>query len=198
MRFQVPFLLIFDQKYKDMVTFNDLRINDADNKATIKIDLVVTTGYISKIELFYYKDWITSTNAYSVYEEPAGATTHITAYDTPVGSAALSHFHLSSFDKGLFYVKVTTTEDNTTKKYYAIALDWQSIYAIGMPFVAELGAYGFNECKLPKAFEEIAVIWFALQMAVDVSDFDQIAALWDKFLRFSASGAGDTGKCNCQ
>lgn len=185
-----------------MVTFNELRIDKDANK--LVIDCIIDTSiyedaYIEKIELVYFTNinsngsYIDSSKVYTVYEDRTSQEEYEGRW--LVGTECFTTLHINTFDNGLFYVKVYCSYDGTQYDT-AVIPDWESVYEIGMPYVADLAAYGFNKCDLPIAFEEFVMLWYALQLAIAVCDYGQIAALWGKFLRLYEGGYAQT-RCGC-
>lgn len=197
-----------------MITFNDIRIND--DKDEMYIDCVVDSDYqeddvwISSIQLVYYNNMLADglvqdeDQVVTVYDDSDGED-KLNYFAGKVYSSALSvievdNASLDTFDKGLFYIIVTCDGDDVPEDVYqdyVVAPDWEFIYSIGMPFVANIATYGISKCEFPRAFEEFVIIWYALQLAFATCEFSQITVLWNKFLRLAGNSSLLTGGCPC-
>lgn len=199
-----------------MITFNDLRINE--DKDRLYIDCMVDSEYESKdvwidsIQLVYYNnilsDGLIKDRGKVVTVYPGdGEDSFEEQRKFFAGSVTLDDLSVMSsenepdvvFDKGLFYVIVTCDGTEVPEDYqdFVVVPDWEFIYSVGMPFVAQLAVSGVNKCDFPAQFEEFTVIWYALQLAFATCEFSQVELLWNRFLRFASTGEGVFSACPC-
>lgn len=120
-----------------------------------------------------------------------------------VNRLSVKDFGTDTFDRGLFYVIVNVTGSSAALAALArmecgedrlenigIVVDWQRVYELGMVFAAQLAMQCPGACAIPDKFEEYALLWNALRLAIGTCDVAQVNRLWDKFMGFSHGGAG--------
>lgn len=120
-----------------------------------------------------------------------------------VNRLSIKDFGTDTFDRGLFYVIVNVTGSSAALAALArmecgedklenigIVVDWQRVYELGMVFAAQLAMQCPGACAIPDKFEEYALLWNALRLAIGTCDVAQVNRLWDKFMGFSHGGAG--------
>lgn len=186
-----------------MVTFKELRISD--DKSKILVDIEVSDlennpeVYISGIYLEYYKNY-NETTAYSkkaliVYEYNDGDPTK-TSYSEPILQSQLSYDDngVNTFDGGLFYLIVRTTDGDESYVDIGAVLDWQKVYAIGMMLIANFNMECNDRCSIPTYFEQFVLVYHALSIALETCDLTQIGMLWRRFIDLAP---GITAKFNC-
>ena len=196
-----------------MVTFNELRIDES--KKHLVIDCAVediasyADVYIDTVDLVHYSNIdsngliIDDDKVYNVYTYETGEDA-IKSDRWSVGTNVLTTLGVDAddFGLGLFYVIISCRNDgeeeiDSDEKDIAVVIDWEAVYSAGMPFVASIAAFGFDRCVGNLPFEEFIILWNALQMAIAVCDYSQIAMLWRKFLRFTSNGTTLPGGCPC-
>jgi len=198
-----------------MITFNELRMSD-DKESLIVHAVINTDGALDGVTidsayLVYYKNL----NEHGIPDIEHKAyeitPTSDTTIDAVIPTTALASMQLDCEDFGdkIFYVVVTTTADAETLAELeelgytsgdfvdiGVIVDWLRMYNQGMPYVAKLALNGYNKCNKPMSLEEFVIIWHALKVALAACDFEQIAALWDRFLRVT-SVIPFTPDCGC-
>ena len=202
-----------------MVIFNELRIND--DKSAIIIDcsvedLTIYTGmYIKTVELYHYKN-ITSSGTPSnmqkvitVYEnyndDVTVKTVRRCVNETTIGTGVLG---TDTIEKNIFFVRVICdgtmgpeisqfacgTDDTVD---IGVVVDWQYLYAAGMGFVAAMDTCT-DGCKSMAGYEQFILTWFGIKLALSACDFDQLAILWDRFLKlYSNTFVSNSSTCGC-
>ncbi len=187
-----------------MITFNDIRIT-TDDPRLLSIDIIDETDSIEDVTIVFYSDMgddgtYDSDKVY--YHEVDAETEDVHHYSAELSVSDIKdacEMELDSFEKSLFYVIIRTIDAETedVHAYTAVIPDWLAVYNLGMPFVAQIAAFGFDRCEHSAGFEEYIVLWNALQMAFSSGDYAQIDMLWKRFLRLSGSGAAYAGGCPC-
>lgn len=187
-----------------MITYNDIRITN-DYPRLLSIDIVDETDAIEDVTVVFYSDMgddgtYDSEKAYRHEIVPETEDVHHYHVELSVeGIKEECDMEIGSFDKALFYV-IINTEDATTEElhtYTAVIPDWLAVYNAGMPFVAQIAAFGFDKCDHASGFEEFIVLWNALKLAFSSGDYAQINMLWNKFLRFIGTSSSSVTGCPC-
>ena len=186
-----------------MVTFDDLRISEDKKTLSVKCHIedydIYDNMYIKTVYLEYYKN----RGEIGVPSEKAVLLYNNSNNDSSVRSIALSvpdaifdaqTMGVGTFDGEMFYIYVTCDGtlpasvatmscgyDNTVD--IGIVIDWLMVYQIGMVFVSRMakncGGNGGN-CDLPEDFEHFILLWNALKLAIETSDWTQAETLWAK------------------
>lgn len=206
-----------------MVIFNDLRITE--DKQCLIVDCAIEDVdgydgmYIDSIDVEYYKnmtdDGTPSDKSINLYTKPDGEVGSRSMRVT-LNASQLNKktFGTDTFDKGLFFVTVVCDGTPTNPSILAgyscgaddtvdvgVAVDWHSIYTLGMSYASQL-AYGCEDkCVQPSGFESFVLYWYALQLAISTCDWILVKSLWDKFLRALVGNMGTstlTGGCGCK
>ena len=203
-----------------MVIFNELRITEDKDCLIVDCSIEDIEGYrgmyIDSVYVEYYKnvteDGVPSDSAICLYEK-ADTETGKTAIRKTLNASSLDRdtFGTDTFAGGLFFVTVMcdgTPEnpellasyscgaDNTTD--VGVAVDWHSVYSLGMGYAARLAYNCENPCDIPDGFENFILYWYALQLAIATCDWLQVRKLWDKFMRALVGNEGAVaGGCGC-
>lgn len=200
-----------------MILFDDLRITRT--KETLFIDCSIKESsesanyYISKAELYHYS--FADSNGNPTQEEHVldllgNSTTdrqlsctcqfsgnNVTCIEA--GTTCLTkNFGVDSFDKGLFFVRVVCSDTDGVEPDVTdigVVVDWAELYACGMQYVASLNKIG--NCNLPVSFEQFIYIWFGLRMALYAEDYNQVKAMWERFLRVFSGSLVSATDCRC-
>ena len=201
-----------------MVTFNELRINNANNTlivdCTVEDLTIYSDVYIKSIELYHYKNADSSgepvnlSKVLTIFENDDDDTTIRTVRKCVPDTFAESVFGISVFEKGIFFVRVTCdgTLPPQTMQFacgyddmvdIGVVVDWKYLFDIGMGLIASMDVCG-NICKSNDNLEQFILTWFSLRLALEACDFDQLGILWDRFLRLSAfSTTSKVSGCGC-
>ena len=205
-----------------MVIFNDLRITEEKDCLIVDCYIEDIDGYdgmyIDSIYVEYYKnvtdDGVPSDKAIAIYQKGENDVGQ-TGMRVSLKSSQLNKktFGTDTFDEGLFFVTVTcdgTPKNPAILESYScgadntvdvgVAIDWHSVYTLGMGHAAKL-AYGCTDpCDVPAGFESFVLYWYALQLAISTCDWPLVRKLWDKFMR-SIKGVGHgmtlSSGCGC-
>ena len=202
-----------------MVVFNELRINGDRDKLLIDVSIepinVYDEVYISEIQLYHYK------NADNT-GEPKDPSKVITLYDAEVSGQQLRDIRkcvreadistgvlgTATFLNEIFYVKVICdgTLPAVTAQYacgtddmvdIGVVIDWKTLYELGMNFVANVNVCE-DACKSKAGFEQFILTWFGIKLALSACDYEQLAKLWERFLRLTFSKDWNIGGgCGC-
>lgn len=210
-----------------MVIFNELRIKEDGSCLVIDCEVenvdVYANMYIQKIYLEYYKKTSAASmpgeNAFLVYENTLpDKSVRGKRVTLSVNALRFTHFGISSFDDGLFYVIVECGGEPLPEVSYmpctyddvraiGVILDWKSFYTRGMQYVSALyGACGQkNFCDYPAGFEDFIILWNSLKLAINTCNWDLVASIWDRILALPedvvSSGATHipvSGGCGCR
>lgn len=194
-----------------MITFDDLRISEDKAMLTVQCHVsdydIYDNMYIKEIYLEYYKNrgviGVPSNKALKIFDNGTGDTS-VRSASVNVSASSLSGMDLSSFDKGLFYVYVkcdgtlapevagmSCGYDVTTS--IGIVIDWYLFYGFGMNYVSRMARGGF--CDVPADFEHFILLWNALRLAVETSDWVNIEMLWERLIQTNVIAVAS--KCGC-
>ncbi len=202
-----------------MVSFNELRIRRNRDRLIIDCsidDITIYSGmYIKKVELYDYKnassagDPVDSQKVYTVYSN-ADDDASVQAIRKCVDIAAVSDagIGISTFRNGIFFVRVTCdgTLPAEVSQYAcgtddvvatAVVPDWEALYFRGMDYIAGLSGCG-KICDPSLEMQQFIITWFSIKLALEARDFDQLALMWERFLKFSqASSMPVSTPCGC-
>ena len=184
-----------------MITFDDLRISEDKKNLSVLCHIsdyeIYDNMYISAVYLEYYKNrgtiGVPSANAIKIYENTQSSTSvRSLSLSVPDSVLADGSHGVSTFDKEMFYIYVMCDGtlppevatmgcgyDETTK--VGIVIDWLMVYQMGMGFVNRMArdcGNGAGNCDLPEDFEHYILVWNALKLAVETSDWTQMEKLW--------------------
>lgn len=190
-----------------MITFDELRIVGEDEILKIKVSIntaVYTDGVVDSIALVNYKDMpatgvIPAGKSYIAYGQETHDDDSVVETEVNIDDCKTA-LNISTFEGALLYVIVNwhytddITVDNVEDR--AVALDWETVYNAGMPYIAQLASYGLPACSQPSGFVDFAIIWYALQFAIAAVDYARIGELWDLLLRNYKHIAGPV-PCSC-
>ena len=194
-----------------MILFNELRLNDSKDKIIIDCSVRGIEAYsginIEAIYVDYYKNSL-------VYGTPSELAVQLDVVPGKefIGSVSVEQFQqsgISTFDGGLFYVIVETSGTPSASVASAacgydenvsvgVVADWEKLYVGAMSIVNSLVS-DCSACKDFSGFEQLVVMWHALNAAIDSCDSVRLHKLWDKFLRYTkTSAAVNAAKvCGC-
>lgn len=204
----------FGQKIRRMITFDDLRISEDKKTLSVLCHIsdyeIYDNMYIKEVYLEYYKNrgtiGVPSSKAIKIYENTQSSSSvrslALSVPDSVLDSGLLG---VSTFDKEMFYVYVICDGtlpasvatmgcgyDETTK--VGIVIDWLMVYQMGMGYVARM-AKKCGNCDLADDFEHYILLWNAIKLAVETTDWEQMEILWPILAH---SGAGKPfNDCGC-
>ena len=205
-----------------MVIFNELRITEDKECLIVDCSIEDIDGYdgmyIDSVTVEYYKnvteDGSASDHAITMYEKTDGAV-GITSYRGTLKASSLDKetFGTDTLAGGLFFITVScdgTPENPEILASYScgadntidvgVAIDWHSVYSLGIGYAAKLAYNCEDPCDIPDGFENFILYWYALQLAISTCDWFQVRKLWDKFMRALAGNGtvvSSGGGCGC-
>lgn len=202
-----------------MVSFNELRIRrDRDRlilDCSVEYITIYSGVYIKKIELYSYKnatsvgDPVDAQKVYTIYEN-VDDNRDVQAVRKCVDIAHVSDngIGFSTFRDGIFFIRVTCegTLPAEVSKFpcgtdemvdIAVVPDWEALYRDGMNYVARMS--GCNKfCDPSLDMQQFIITWFSIKLALESRDFDQLALMWERFLKISQAGLTLVPKpCGC-
>ena len=205
-----------------MVIFNELRF--VDNKTEILVDCFIEglsiykNMYIESIAVEYYRNASSSGDASDkaiyIYEDtdienPKKNVTVKAGLSIERNKTEIKEkFGIDSFSNGLFYVIVQCAGDleADTSSYpcgyditkdTGVVLDWETIYSIGMQYIAIYSNEKDNVCQNFPGFDNFIIAWNSLNMAISSCDYALIRKIYEKLLCFAGDAKNLFIECNC-
>ena len=183
-----------------MVTFTELAISD--DKKTLSYDLTLTGATnekITSVKLINFDNLNTNgtiKNSSEVLVADDGSDEHSYSEHT-IGAAELTaYLEQPDFDKKMFFLIVTYNGTLGATEIFAV-IDWEGVYEIGMPYVAQIAAKGICPCDPPAGFETFLILWNSLKLAIAAGDYARIADIWKMFMRVYYGAAYSSPDCGC-
>ena len=205
-----------------MVVFNELRISDDKKSLIVDCNIeglkVYDNMYIQSVTVYHYKN---ASNCGLPLDQDKVITmldndenTSLQSFRGCVSKEQIKSIGVDGFEVEMFLVKVKCAgnmgievvlypcgTDNTVD--IAVVPDWEFLYSTGMRYVARFAGKCGDPCEIPDGFNNFVMLWFALKLAFETSDYAQMFALWDKIraLRFvdpNGSVFTATSGCGCK